>query len=31
MLKGKGLQYYTNLFSHNEHEKNDKNILKCFQ
>ena len=31
MLKGESLQDYTNLFSPNEHEKSDKNILKCFQ
>ena len=32
MLKGKSLllQVYTNLFSPNEYEKNDKIILKCF-
>ena len=31
MLKGKGLLEYTNLFSPNDHEKNDKIILKYFQ
>ena len=31
MLKGKSFLYYTNLFSHNEYEKNDKIILKYFQ
>ena len=30
MLKGKSLLEYTNLFSPNEHEKNDKIILKIF-
>ena len=31
MLKGKNLLDYTNLFSANEYEKNDKIILKHFQ
>ena len=31
MLKGKSLLDYTNLFSSNEYEKNDKIILKYFQ
>ena len=31
MLKGKGLLDYTNLFSPNDCEKNDKIILKYFQ
>ena len=31
MLKGKRLLEYTNLFSPNENEKNDKIILKYFQ
>ena len=31
MLKGKNLLDYTNLFSANEYEKNDKIILKYFQ
>ena len=31
MLKGKNLLDYTNLFSANENERNDKIILKCFQ
>ena len=31
MLKGKILLDYTNLFSPNEYEKNDKIILKYFQ
>ena len=31
MLKGNSLLDYTNLFSPNEHEKNDKIILKYFQ
>ena len=31
MLKGKSLLYYTNLFSPNNHGKNDKVILKYFQ
>ena len=30
-LKGKSLLEYTNLYSPNEHEMNDKIILKCFQ
>ena len=30
MLKGKNLLDYTNLFSANEYEKNDKIILKYF-
>ena len=31
MLKGKNLLDYTNLFSPNEYEKNDKIVLKHFQ
>ena len=31
MLKGKSLLDYTNLFSHNKYEKNDKVITKYFQ
>ena len=31
MLKGKSLLDYTNLFSTNNYEKNDKIILKHFQ
>ena len=31
MLQGKSLFDYTNLFSHNEYEKNEKVILKHFQ
>ena len=31
MLKGKSLPDYTNLFSPNYYEKNDKMILKYFQ
>ena len=31
MLKGKSLLDYTNLFSPDEYEKNDKIILKYFQ
>ena len=31
ILKGKNLLYYTNLFSLNEYEKNDKKMLKYFQ
>ena len=31
MVKGKSLLEYTNLFSPNEYEKNDKIILKYFQ
>ena len=31
MLKGTGLLEYTNLFSPNDHENNDKIILKYFQ
>ena len=31
MLKGKSLLEYTNLFSPNDYEKNDKTILKYFQ
>ena len=31
MLKGKSLFDYTNLFSPNNYEKNDKIILKYFQ
>ena len=30
-LKGKSLLAYTNLFSPNNYEKNDKVIPKCFQ
>ena len=30
MLKGKSLLEYTNLFSPNDHEKNDKIILTIF-
>ena len=30
MLKGKSLLDFTNLFSSNEYEKNDKVLLKCF-
>ena len=30
MLKGKSLLDYTNLFSPNDYEKNDKIILKYF-
>ena len=30
MLEGKSLVYYTNLFFHNDYEKNDK-ISKYFQ
>ena len=30
-LEGKSLLDYTNLFSPNEYEKNDKKILKYFQ
>ena len=30
MLKDKSLLDYTNLFSPNEYEKNDKTIVKCF-
>ena len=30
MLKGKRLLEYTNLFSRNDYEKNDKIILKHF-
>ena len=30
LLKGKNLLDYTNLFSPNEYEKNDKRILKYF-
>ena len=30
MLKGKSLLEYTNLFSPNDHEKNDKIILTTF-
>ena len=30
MLKGKSLLEYTNLFSPNDYEKNDKIILKFF-
>ena len=31
MLKGKSLLDYTNLFSANDYDKNDKIKLKCFQ
>ena len=31
MLKGKSFLGYTNLFSPNKYEKNDKIMLKCFQ
>ena len=31
VLKGKSLLDYTNLFSPNKYEKNDKKILKYFQ
>ena len=31
MLKGKNLLDYTDLFSPNKYEKNDKVILKFFQ
>ena len=31
MLKGKSFPDYTNLFSSNDYEKNDKTILKHFQ
>ena len=31
MLKGKSLLDYTNLFSPNDYEKNDKIVLKYFQ
>ena len=31
MIKGKRLLEYTNLFSSNKYEKNDKKILKSFQ
>ena len=31
MLKSKGWLEYTNLFSPNDYEKNDKTILKYFQ
>ena len=31
MLNGKSLLEYTNLFSRNDYEKNDKIILKFFQ
>ena len=31
MVKGKSLLEYTNLFSPNEYEKNNKIILKYFQ
>ena len=31
MLKRKSLLEYTNLFSHNDYEKNDKIMLNCFQ
>ena len=31
MFKGKNLIDYTNLFSPNDYEKNDKIILTCFQ
>ena len=31
MLKGKSLLDYTNLFSTNDHEKNDKNNIKILK
>ena len=31
MLKSKSLLKYTNLFSPNDYEKNDKTVLKYFQ
>ena len=31
MLKGESFLGYTNLFSPNKYEKNDKIMLKCFQ
>ena len=31
VLKGQSLLNYTNLFSPNKYEKNDKKILKYFQ
>ena len=31
MLKDKNLLEYTNLFSPNDYEKNDKTLLKYFQ
>ena len=31
MLKGKSVLNYTNSFSPNDYEKNDKTILKYFQ
>ena len=31
MLKGKSLLHYTNIFSPNDYEKNNKIILKHFQ
>ena len=31
MLKGKSLLEFTNLFSPNDYEKNDKIILRYFQ
>ena len=31
MLKGKSFLDHTNLFSHNEYEKNDKTILKSWK
>ena len=31
VIKGKSLLDYTNLFSRNDYEKNDKIILKYFQ
>ena len=31
ILKGKSLLEYTNLFSSNDYEKNDKIMLKYFQ
>ena len=31
MLKGKSVIDYTNLFSHNYYEKNNKKIIKYFQ
>ena len=31
MLKGKSLLDYTNVFSPNDHQKNDKILIKYFQ
>ena len=31
ILRGKSLFDYTNCFSPNDYEKNNKTILKCFQ